>query len=89
MIDLNDVFYGMRRLNEVLNLASELQKPVMARCMEAGESIEQVDPVQAMILKQDLLKILQPLSDKLLELQTIPLFLEMSPANYPDPEKIL
>jgi hypothetical protein len=89
MVTTDDVFTGMKRLNEVLNMADAIQAPIMNRCMEVGESLASLDPIQAMSLTQDIIKILQPLNDKLLELQTVALFREMqppgNPANYPEP----
>lgn len=84
MITTDDVFSGMKRLNEVLNMADAVQAPIMHRCMEAGESLANLDPVQAMMLTQDIIKLLQPLNDKLLELQTVALFREMQPPGNPD-----
>jgi hypothetical protein len=63
---------------------------VFSRCKDAGPSVNSLDPVQQMLLVQDLIKIAQPLNDKLLELQTTAFFRELQPpGNYPDPEKIL
>jgi hypothetical protein len=84
MITKEDFMLGMRRLNEVLNLADEVQPMVMKRCLEAAESFEVMDPVQFVVLWKDLEKMLQPMNDKMLELQTIPMFRELQPPGNPE-----
>jgi hypothetical protein len=84
MITKDDFMLGMRRLNEVLNLADEVQPMVMKRCLEAAESFEVMDPVQFVVLWRDIEKMLQPVNDKLLELQTIPMFRELQPPGNPE-----
>jgi len=79
MITKDDFMLGMKRLNEVLNLADDIQPLVMKRCMEAAESFDVMDSVQFLILWSDLQKMLQPMNDKMLELQTIPMFRELQP----------
>ena len=84
MITKEDFMLGMRRLNEVLNLADDVQPMVMKRCLEAAESFEVMDPVQFVVLWRDIEKMLQPVNDKLLELQTIPMFRELQPPGNPE-----
>jgi hypothetical protein len=84
MITKDDFMLGMRRLNEVLNLADDVQPMVMKRCLEAAESFEVMDPVQFVVLWRDIEKMLQPVNDKLLELQTIPMFRELQPPGNPE-----
>ena len=57
---------------------------VMKRCMEAAESFDVMDSVQFLILWSDLQKMLQPMNDKMLELQTIPMFRELQPPGNPE-----
>jgi hypothetical protein len=57
---------------------------VMKRCLEAAESFEVMDPVQFVVLWRDIEKMLQPVNDKLLELQTIPMFRELQPPGNPE-----
>jgi len=86
MIDLDHVFAGLKRLEEVLNTADQLMPIVFSRCQESGTSLKDLDAIQQMLLVQDLIKIVQPLNDKLLELQTTAFFRELQPphpANYP------
>ena len=89
MIDKQDFMLGMRRLNEVLNMADEVQPIIMKRCMEAAEDFDSMDSVQFVVLWNDIKKLLEPVNDKLLELQTVSMFRELQPPNYPDPEKVL
>jgi hypothetical protein len=89
MIDKQDFMLGMRRLNEVLNLADEVQPVIMKRCMEAAEDFDSMDPVQFVVLWKDIKKMLTPINDKLLELQTVSMFRELQPPEYPDPEEVL
>lgn len=89
MIDKQDFMSGMRRLNEVLNMADEVQPIIMKRCMEAAEDFDSMDSVQFVVLWNDIKKLLEPVNDKLLELQTVSMFRELQPPNYPDPEKVL
>ena len=84
MITKDDFMFGMKRLNEVLNLADEIQPIVMKRCMEAAESFEMMDPVQFVVLWKDLQKMLQPMNDKMLELQTVAMFRELQPEGNPE-----
>jgi len=84
MITKEDFMIGMKRLNEVLNLADDVQPMVMKRCLEAAESFEVMDPVQFVVLWRDIEKMLQPVNDKLLELQTIPMFRELQPPGNPE-----
>lgn len=70
---------GMKRLNDVLNTADQIQPLIMQRCMEEAKSFEEMDPLQFVVLWQDLVKILQPFNDKLLELQTVSMFRELQP----------
>jgi len=84
MITKEDFMIGMKRLNEVLNLADDVQPMVMKRCLEAAESFEVMDPVQFVVLWRDIEKMLQPVNDKLLELQTIPMFRELQPTGNPE-----
>lgn len=89
MIDKQDFMIGMKRLNEVLNMADQVQPLIMQRCMEEAKSFEEMDAVQFMVLWNDLVKMLQPLNDKFLELQTVSMFRELQPkehpANYSEP----
>jgi len=89
MIQKEDFMIGMKRLNEVLNMADQVQPLIMQRCMEEAKSFEEMDAVQFMVLWNDLVKLLQPFNDKLLELQTVAMFRELQPpsnsANYPEP----
>ena len=48
-----------------------------------------MDSVQFLVLWNDIKKLLEPVNDKLLELQTVSMFRELQPPNYPDPEKVL
>ena len=89
MIDKQEFMFGMQRLNEVLNLADEVQPIIMKRCMEAAEDFDSMDSVQFLVLWNDIKKLLEPVNDKLLELQTVSMFRELQPPNYPDPEKVL
>ena len=89
MIDKQDFMLGMRRLNEVLNMADEVQPIIMKRCMEAAADFDSMDSVQFVVLWNDIKKLLEPVNDKLLELQTASMFRELQPPNYPDPEKVL
>ena len=89
MIQKEDFMIGMRRLNEVLNLADEIQPVIMKRCMEAAEDFDSMDAVQFVVLWNDIKKMLTPVNDKLLELQTVSMFRELQPPEYPDPEKVL
>jgi len=92
MIDLDTVFVGLKRLEDVLNTADQLMPMVFNRCTETGLSAKDLDPIQSMLLVQDLIKIIQPLNDKLLELQTVAFFRELQPPNapsFPNPEDIL
>ena len=79
MIEKQDFMIGMKRLNEVLNMADQVQPLIMQRCMEEAKSFEEMDPVQFMVLWKDLVKLLQPLNDKFLELQTVSMFRELQP----------
>ena len=89
MVDLTTVFAGLKRLEDVLNTADQMMPAVFSRCKDAGTSVYDLDPIQQMLLVQDLIKIVQPLNDKLLELQTTAFFRELqpegNPANYPEP----
>jgi len=79
MIQKEDFMIGMKRLNDVLNTADQIQPLIMQRCMEEVKSFEEMDPLQFVVLWQDLVKILQPFNDKLLELQTVSMFRELQP----------
>ena len=79
MIQKEDFMIGMKRLNDVLNTADQIQPLIMQRCMEEVKSFEDMDPLQFVVLWQDLVKILQPFNDKLLELQTVAMFRELQP----------
>jgi hypothetical protein len=79
MIQKEDFMIGMKRLNDVLNTADQIQPLIMQRCMEEVKSFEDMDPLQFVVLWQDLVKILQPFNDKLLELQTVSMFRELQP----------
>ena len=48
------------------------------------ESFDVMDSVQFLILWSDLQKMLQPMNDKMLELQTIPMFRELQPPGNPE-----
>jgi len=89
MIDKQEFMFGMQRLNEVLNLADEVQPLVMKRCMEGAASFDEMDPLEFIVLWNDIKKMLTPINDKMLELQTISMFRELQPPNYPDPEQVL
>ena len=84
MIDKQDFMLGMKRLNEVLNMADQVQPLIMQRCMEEAKSFEEMDAVQFMVLWNDLVKLLQPLNDKFLEIQTLPMFRELQPPGNPE-----
>ena len=79
MINKEDFMSGMKRLNEVLNMADQVQPLVMKRCMEAAKDFDSLDPVQFVVLWQDISKMLRPINDKMLELQTIAMFRELQP----------
>ena len=88
MIQKEDFMLGMKRLNEVLNMADEVQPLIMKRCMEAATDFETMDPVQFVVLWKDISKMLRPMNDKMLELQTVSMFRELQPEgnpNYPEP----
>lgn len=70
---------GMKRLNEVLNMADEVQPLVMKRCMETAKDFDSLDPVQFVVLWQDVAKLLRPINDKMLQLQTVAMFRELQP----------
>ena len=93
MIQKEDFMLGMKRLNEVLNMADEVQPLIMKRCMETAEDFDSMDPIQFVILWKDVAKMLRPINDKMLELQTVSMFRELQPEgnpdNYPDPDKTL
>jgi hypothetical protein len=84
MIQKEDFMIGMKRLNEVLNMADQVQPLIMQRCMEEAKSFEEMDAVQFMVLWNDLVKMLQPLNDKFLELQTVSMFRELQPKGNPE-----
>ena len=84
MIDKQDFMLGMKRLNEVLNMADQVQPLIMQRCMEEAKSFEEMDAVQFMVLWNDLVILLQPLNDKFLEIQTLPMFRELQPPGNPE-----
>jgi len=84
MIEKQDFMLGMRRLNEVLNMADEVQPLIMKRCMEAAEDFDSMDPVQFVVLWKDIAKMLRPINDKLLELQTVSMFRELQPEGNPE-----
>jgi hypothetical protein len=83
MIDLDTVFTGLKQLEDVLNTADQLMPVVFSRCTEMGVSAKDLDPVQSMMLVNDLIKIMTPLNDRLLELQTTAFFREMQPPGNP------
>jgi hypothetical protein len=84
MIDKQDFMLGMRRLNEVLNMADEVQPLIMKRCMEAAADFESMDSVQFVVLWNDIKKMLEPINDKMLELQTVAMFRELQPPCNPE-----
>jgi hypothetical protein len=84
MIDKQDFMLGMRRLNEVLNMADEVQPLIMKRCMEAAADFESMDSVQFLVLWNDIKKMLEPVNDKMLELQTVAMFRELQPVGNPE-----
>jgi len=93
MIDKQEFMLGMKRLNEVLNMADEVQPLIMKRCMETAQDFDSMDPIQFVVLWKDVSKMLRPINDKLLQLQTVSMFRELQPEgnpdNYPDPDKTL
>jgi len=84
MIQKDDFMLGMKRLNEVLNLADEVQPLIMKRCMEAATDFESMDPLQFVVLWQDIKKMLTPINDRMLELQTISMFRDLQPPGNPE-----
>ena len=86
MINKDDFMVGMKRLNEVLNMADEVQPLVMKRCMETAQDFESMDPIQFVVLWQDIAKLLRPINDKMLQLQTVAMFRELQPEGNPETE---
>ena len=90
MITKEDYGFGMKKLFDVLNMADMLQVMATEPFLAAAKSFNELDDIQFMTIWNDQVKAhVQTFNDRLLELQTLPLFREVQPPQYPDPEKTL
>ena len=86
MITKEDYGVGMKRLFDILNMADILQVMATEPFLAAAPSFNELDDIQFITIWNDQVKThIQTFNDRLLELQTLPLFREVAPPNYPEP----